>query len=157
MTKITILLHHDACSCITSCHCRTHIDAFIEDEATARSIHINFGNTGIRTDHDLNLRSLQLERANEQFFSDAITLHSQMDYDQFVMNYYHDFGNSERYGFVFNNCADAVDYALDYFFPEKTAIELFFCTYQTLCCWLCVGSCGLASYLPMIPLISSPQ
>lgn len=61
-------------------------------------------------------RAMQLYRhAKVNFCVDTITLFSRQNYDTFLRVFYHDF----RYEFSWfsNNCATAVNRALDFFFP----------------------------------------
>jgi hypothetical protein len=151
VVRITILLYG-----FSPFHFCSHVEAIITDEATNRSFNINFASFDILNDDDKIKYALQLAEEKKSNCKGTFTLHSNQSYDQFLLNFYHDFGNLNSYNFVTNNCADAVDYALDFFFPDKVKAEIFYSLYKTLCCWCCLGSCGIR-YFPVPLGINSPN
>ncbi len=64
---------------------------------------------------------------------------------------------SKNYKYLKNNCADAVKFTLDYFFPETTAEHAYYCAYQMLCCLCCIGTLGLKCFSTVPACITTPN
>ena len=152
MVTITVLLYNRS----SLFHFFTHIEAIIEDQAGNRSFNINYPVFDILNNHKKNAADLEFTKQNRGCSLGAVTLYSNANYDDFILNYYHQFGNSTEYNYVTHNCANAVNFALDFFFPDKSKTEVFYCLYKTLCCWLSLGACGIKCF-PVPPGISSPN
>lgn len=69
----------------------------------------------------------------DQSDANIIKLYSNISLDDFAAAYNKQF-NPDDYGFFSKNCANAVEFVLDYFFPNKTRENIAFKTYQLLCC-----------------------
>jgi len=102
--------------------CFKHIAAVITDVATGRVFLINhpFGSY----DHSDGRarqpnRALQLYRGcMSNFCIGTVMLYSSASYDGFLQVFNNDF--RRRFAWMSNNCANAVDKTLDYFFPATT-------------------------------------
>ena len=79
---------------------------------------------------------------------------SNIDYDNFLVEFERKFPPIS-YRHVTHNCADAVNFALDYFFTTTPAA----CAYTLLrfaCGWTCCCTCGCCYCLPAPPRIATP-
>jgi len=55
---------------------------------------------------------------------------------------------TKRFNLFTHNCTDAVNLALDYFFPDAREVAEFCCIYDSLCCLLYLGTLGLKCFTP---------
>lgn len=92
--------------------------------------------------------------------ADKIELYSKQPYDGFKAKFIEKYGergqkNAEK--FCPDNCAEMVNFTMDYFFPETSGcLEIFYKTYQSLFCLLCIGTGGLEC-CPVPPCFNSPD
>ncbi|MHB1946866.1 MAG: ankyrin repeat domain-containing protein [Gammaproteobacteria bacterium] len=157
MVELKILLfapnHPDypkTCQFFRAFHYSHHIEIVIKDLSTKKMAHINYASRPIRLWQEDEEKSI----GNRGAVSD-ITLYSEGSFDEFVSAFFHTkFADYQNYNYAFNNCSDAVKFALDFFFPTK-ALNAFYTTYQTAFCWLYLGIHGV-KYFPVPPGINSP-
>lgn len=69
------------------------------------------------------------------------------NYDDFIKAYTGQF-DSKNFCCVSKNCADAVNFMLDYFFPEPYCTNAALDTYRVLCSAFCLATLGIFSCLP---------
>lgn len=67
--------------------------------------------------------------------------------DEFKILYNQNF-LARRFNLFTHNCTDAVNLALDYFFPEARNVGKFCCLYDSLICLLYLGTIGLKCFTP---------
>lgn len=81
--------------------------------------------------------------------NDIVTLYckdSRKNIKEFSKLYSKKFSN-KKFNIFTNNCSDAANFAIEYFFPDVAKRE--FCiAYDALCCLLCVGTLGLKCFSP---------
>lgn len=138
VTKIAIYIYDDYLS-----HCCTHIAAVIEDEKRQEKFIIEYG----RGDTE--------KLAFPHRHSDSVVLYSNKDIRDFIEQYKKEFEDDD-YSFFYKNCADAVNYMLDYFFPKSYAAQCWFTTKKLVCCLPGIAFLG-ASCVPAPLLITTPQ
>ena len=136
MLKITVHLY-GALS-----HCYTHIAAVIREEDRQEKFVIEYGMGDTE-----NL-------AHPDKKSDCVVLYSNKKMDNFIRQYQQKFKH-EEYGFCYKNCADAVNYMLDYFFPHAYAAQCWFTTKKLVCCLPGIAFLG-GSCVPAPLLITTP-
>jgi hypothetical protein len=140
MAKISIYFYDN---CFPS-HCLTHIAAVIEAEVEEKKYIIEYGYGEESPD--------ELAFPNE--YTDLVVLYSKKDINGFIECYQQEF-KEQDYRFLYKNCADAVNRALDYFFTESTAEQCWFAAKKMLCCLPGIlffsGSCAPAPLLITTP------
>lgn len=141
-------------------HWNSHVEALVTDldSIPIRSFFINFPDFNVKNNHEFNINKKHEYTMlfGETGPNEPVTLYSNEDFDTFKINFYHKFADHDQYNYLFKNCADAVDYALDYFFPNKEILDEFYGLYQGVCCSVSLSTCGLTAF-PTPPLITSPQ
>lgn len=147
---IKIVLEYPQCCRATFCapHYTTHISAFVIDIANCETNenyemrYVNFPN--------LPWYSVLLEQRNE-----TVLLYSEKSYQEVMQRMDEKFRDRASYNFACNNCADAIQFLLDYCFPT----EKYCCyrTYQLFCFIPCLLSAGLLTCFPVMPCVNSPR
>lgn len=87
------------------------------------------------------------------------TLPNKNDYFKFCRLYQREYGSTDNYNLVCNNCSDATNFALNYFFPDTAAslISAAAVVFRTLLCLPFVISCGSAPIcFPSPPCMNTP-
>jgi len=153
MVKIRVILH----GANESYHCCQHILALIEDVDTRKALQIEFGSqsSGFAAQGLTVLPDSRYEGHGIMF--DTVELSSSKSFDEFLNLYSAQFSGN-KYRFFNNNCADAVNFMLDYFFPPEEIEKKFFSkVYELLCCFSFVLSCGLNCFAPLPSCITTPK
>lgn len=84
-------------------------------------------------------------------------LYSNQNFDSFAKKIAHKFSDLESYDYLSNNCASAINVAIDELCPDKAKTDLCFNIYKTLCCPFFFGTLGLSCF-PAPPLCcDTPQ
>lgn len=87
----------------------------------------------------------------------VVNLYSDKNFDEFVKQYNERFGDTSEWCECVKNCSTAVNFVLDYFFPEACAETLLFRSYQLLCCTPGLLTCGIFYFLSCPPCVDTPQ
>lgn len=138
--KITILLS----GTYLPTHFCTHAAAVIKDEQRQETFVIEYDGFEMNTKqlrHDINSYYGYVDLYSDKSFSD-------------FQNAYNKEFKPGGYHCLDNNCADAVNFMLDYFFPDKRA-QCWYKAKQMLCCLPGIAFFG-ASCVPPPLMISSP-
>lgn len=142
MVEITVMLFGKRV------HFFTHLEAVIKDLETGRSFYINYPSMETLNDSKKNTKNSTDSASKYSNFASQVTLYSDGNLDNFIDSYYHEFGDKGKYCFPTYNCSSAVNFALDYFFPEETILKLtqsitqsLFCCFSLACC--CASCCPM--------------
>lgn len=166
--KLTIILQAKPC-CFNCCQ---HIVAIIKDLDSERIFYINFGSRSQLEPGKLFANQIDFERVeqpNIKFFkhnretntllidccpSSVIELYSHKDFDTFIHEFNERFPSIANYRFCSNNCADAVNFALDELCPDPAFTTVSCFLYKVLCAPLFFVFCCISSIHS--PLCATP-
>jgi len=130
-------------------HYCTHVAAVLREPSTNTVMLIEYG--GVSTVENERLRRIHKFEGEEN--SDNIStvkLYSDKSLTDFLEAFNANF-DEDNYSFCTNNCADAVQFLLNYFFPDEHCYSFLYAGYQLLCCAGIVGSFGLLNCFPAPP------
>lgn len=141
-------------------HWCTHIAATFRDINTNESYFINYGQMPEKLE-DQQKKLAELKDDSLHTCScccngcgqSAVTLYSDKKLDDFIAAFTDKFPEN-RYDFCTNNCADAVDFALNYLFSDSRAAKYTkasYSCYQLLCCSGFITTLGLINCFPAPP------
>ncbi|MBV8802539.1 MAG: hypothetical protein JO131_06185 [Gammaproteobacteria bacterium] len=120
MPKISIFLYSDN----APSHCCTHIAAKIEDEKSNKKIIIEYGTEETGSVNEIAYPDLKHQ---------TIVLYSNKSIEEFEKLYNKKFQNGD-YNFFTKNCADAVNFSLNYFFSEMYRARIMHTAKKVVCC-----------------------
>ena len=144
MTKITVYYYEEYCG---ATHCNTHIAAVIEDEKNQKTVVVDYSKESIGktfTSHT------EFDGAKAK-----IILESKIPIGGFQGLYASRF-DEEEFGCMSKNCSDAVNLALNHFFPETSAAQCWFTTKKLVCCLPGIAFLG-AGCVPAPLFITTPK
>jgi len=104
----------------------------------------------------INFSGFAVQRDNSNCCQGVIKLYSNKKLDNFISAYENKFGNPDSFNCLTKNCSSPVDFALDYFFPQKACLDATCIVYKLLCCWGFLGTLGMSCF-PAPPGISMPS
>lgn len=153
-------------------HRSQHISAIITEIESGRSFNINYPyqrkrqiyaqgeNPLMKSPLDVYPQSKDITEGN-YCQVESITLMSDKRFDEFIEQYYAQFINTE-FDMMKKNCAHAVDFSLDYFFPDRLDEIETYNLYRLVCCPLFTISnilCLSLTAFPSPPLfgLSTPS
>jgi hypothetical protein len=154
MVKIKIILFGRS----VPFHFPRHIAAVISDQESQRSFTIDypFPKTGQETIDPQTAQDSLYGRAKTNCCISVTTLYSDQNYLEFIKQFGEHFAKANQYTFLSHNCASAVDFALDYFFPDDSDYQALNTIYRALFSASCLITCGLIACFPAPPCIDTP-
>lgn len=147
MVEVKVLLYGKL-SCF---HCGTHVAVVITNLDNHDELLVEYGADD--SYYRLNLDLARQERGD--CCVGVVRLYSNKDFNLFRQEYNREF-KSEDYSYLYNNCADAANFVLNYFFSDANFENSLYLSFQLLCSIGCVATLGLCCF-PAPPVISTPR
>lgn len=142
--EITINLFGSCCM-----HYCTHIAAVVRNPSEKKAILIEYEKVSAIKEFRLHQIYEFQEKENSCCVS-TVKLYSNKNMHDFLKAFNTKF-KPKGYCYCSYNCADAVQFLLDYFFPNERCYASLYTGYQLLCCFGFIGSLGLLNCFPAPP------
>lgn len=142
--EITINLYGSCCA-----HYCTHVAAVLRNPSEKTAVLIEYDDVPSMKNLRLN-RIYQFEEEENSCRVSTIKLYSNKKLSDFIEAFNKEF-KKKSYSYFFNNCANAVKFLLDFFFPNERCYSSLYTGYQLLFCVGFIGSLGLLNCLPAPP------